>query len=164
MLTSAPPGPVDVARQEYFEERTACDDDIIFLLISFSFNQLRFRVNYIKICMFREFLFDSAKKSLQTPITLRGFLQLSPSRRIIRNKRRSEAGDLLNKRSRCRSNKEYFVYLLVARLPFRLFQRFQRSRFRIPLRHTSCSFVDRSSCILSEISLELFCSDFVSTC
>lgn len=106
--------------------------------------------------MFREFLFDSAKKSLQTPITLRGFLQLSPSRRIIRNKRRSEAGDLLNKRSRCRSNKEYFVYLLVARLPFRLFQRFQRSRFRIPLRHTSYIFVDRSSCILSEISLELF--------
>lgn len=142
MLTSAPPGPVDVARQEYFEERTACDDDIIFLLISFSFNQLRFRVNYIKIFVcFGNFFLIQPKKSLQTPITLRGFLQLSPSRRIIRNKRRSEAGDLLNKRSRCRSNKEYFVYLLVARLPFRLFQRFQRSRFRIPLRHTSCSFV-----------------------
>lgn len=98
---------------------------------------------------------------------------MSPSRRIIRNKRRSEAGDLLNKRSRCRSNKEYFVYLLVARLPFRLFQRFQRSRFRIPLRHTSCSFVECSSCILSEISLELFvpilclrvnCSVFSTVC
>lgn len=38
---------------------------------------------------------------------------MSPSHRIIRNKRRSKAGDLLNKRSRCRSNKEYFVVLSV---------------------------------------------------
>lgn len=44
----------------------------------------------------------------------------------IRNKRRSKAGDLLNKRSRCRSNKEYFVDLAAGRWCFRLFQRFPR--------------------------------------